>query len=178
MFTPITRKVATKLQTKSLMSVKYSPAIPGPEVAAQIYGHLGFVGLFLQESHHAHKILPFRGGVLGFLPGGGSANSFFYAREDFSEQSKVLVCNEVFALPFCLFLCNLQKIHCESRSLTTGRYASPCFIRVPMAPDPTSVAHIVHADGRSFQNIDLEMYVMRVASVHTQTHTHTHCARR
>ena len=38
-----------------------------------------------------------------------------------------------------------------------------------MTSDPNKGAHIVHAIGRSFQNIDLEVYIMRVASVHTHT---------
>ena len=52
------------------MSIKFPPAILGPEMAASILWAPGIFWLFL-ENPHAHKIPPFRGGVLGFLKGGG-----------------------------------------------------------------------------------------------------------
>ena len=53
-------------------------------------GRADFMGawhfwFFLLENPHAHKIPPFRGGLLGFFKGGGSANFIFYGRGDFSD---------------------------------------------------------------------------------------------
>ena len=57
---------------KSVMSIKFPPAIPGPEMAAPILWAPGFFSVFLLENAHAHKIPPFRaGGVLWFLRRGG-----------------------------------------------------------------------------------------------------------
>ena len=47
-------------------------------MAAPILWAPGFFWFFLLENPHAHKIPPFRGGVLGFFRrGGGSANFIF-----------------------------------------------------------------------------------------------------
>ena len=56
------------------MSVNFSPAILGLEMAAPILWAPGICWLFLQEQNfHAHKTPRFWG-VFGFLLGGGSAN--------------------------------------------------------------------------------------------------------
>ena len=52
---------------KSVASIKFPPIILGPEMAAPILWAPGIFGLFLLENPHAHKIPPFRGGVLGFF---------------------------------------------------------------------------------------------------------------
>ena len=60
------------------MSIKFPPAILGPEMAAPILWAPGIFAFFLQENPHAHKIPPFRGGVVGFFGrGGGSVNFIF-----------------------------------------------------------------------------------------------------
>ena len=61
------------------MSIKFPPVILQPEMAAPILWAPGIFGFFLLENPHAHKIPPFRGGVLGFFRkgGGGSANFIF-----------------------------------------------------------------------------------------------------
>ena len=56
---------------KSVVSIKFLPVILGPEMAAPILWAPGIFGLFLLENPHAHKIPPFRGGVLGFFRRGG-----------------------------------------------------------------------------------------------------------
>ena len=54
------------------MSIKFLPAILGPEMAAPILWAPGILGFFLLENPHAHKIPPFfGGGVLGFFRRGG-----------------------------------------------------------------------------------------------------------
>ena len=58
--------------------IKFPPVILGPEMAEPILWAPGIFWLFLLENPHAHKIPPFRGGVLGFFRrGGGSANFIF-----------------------------------------------------------------------------------------------------
>ena len=49
---------------------KISPVTLGPEMAAPILWAPGIFWFFLLENPHAHKIPPFKGGVLGFLEGG------------------------------------------------------------------------------------------------------------
>ena len=54
--------------------------------------------LFLQENLHVHKIPRFRGG--GFWAfGGGSADFYFYGREDFSERSKMVISTILVKIP-------------------------------------------------------------------------------
>ena len=60
------------------MSIKFPPAILGSEMAAPILWAPGILGLFLKENPHAHKIPPFRGGVVGFLEGGGGSADFIF----------------------------------------------------------------------------------------------------
>ena len=69
------------------MSIKFPPAILGPEMAAPILWAPGMFGFFLLENPHAHKIPPFRGGVVVFLEGGGGwkCQFYFYGRGDFSD---------------------------------------------------------------------------------------------
>ena len=68
------------------MSVIFPPVILGPEMAAPILWAPGIFWFFLLENPHAHKIPRLRGGVVGFLEGGGgSANLDFYGRGDFSD---------------------------------------------------------------------------------------------
>ena len=56
---------------KSVMPIKFPPAILGPEMAAPILWAPGIFWFFLLENPHAHKIPPFRRGCWGFLEGGG-----------------------------------------------------------------------------------------------------------
>ena len=61
---------------------KISPVILGPEMAAPILWAPGIFCFFLLENPNAHKISPFREGVLGFLRiggGGESANFILWA---------------------------------------------------------------------------------------------------
>ena len=60
------------------MSINFPPVILGPEMAAPILWAPGIFGFFLLENHHAHKIPPFRGGVMGFLEGGGGSANFIF----------------------------------------------------------------------------------------------------
>ena len=62
------------------MSIKFLPAILGPEMAAPILWAPGIFWFFLLENPDAHEIPPFGGGggVLRFFRrGGGSANLIF-----------------------------------------------------------------------------------------------------
>ena len=52
------------------MSIKFPPAILGPEMAAPVLRAPGIFGFFLLENPHPHKIPPFRG-VMFSLEGGG-----------------------------------------------------------------------------------------------------------
>ena len=57
-----------------MVSIKFPPAILGPEMAAPILWAPGIFWFFLLENPHAHEIPPFRGGGGGFwvfLEGGG-----------------------------------------------------------------------------------------------------------
>ena len=54
-----------------MTSIKFPPAILGPEMAAPILWAPGIFGPFLLENPHAHKIPPFRGGSCFFWKGGG-----------------------------------------------------------------------------------------------------------
>ena len=54
-----------------MVSIKFPPIILGPEMAAPILWAPGIFAFFLLENPHAHKIPPFRGGVLGFSRRGG-----------------------------------------------------------------------------------------------------------
>ena len=58
---------------RSVMSIKFPPAILGRRWLRQFYGRLAFFGCFCwQKPPHAHKIPPFGGGgVLGFFFKGG-----------------------------------------------------------------------------------------------------------
>ena len=67
---------------KSVMSIKFPPAILGPEMAA--LGAWHFLVLFAGKTPHAHKIPPFSGGCWGFLEGGVKVH--FYGSGDFSEK--------------------------------------------------------------------------------------------
>ena len=53
------------------MSIKFPPAILGPEMAAPILWAPGIFAFFLQDNPHAHKTPPFRGGGRGFFGRGG-----------------------------------------------------------------------------------------------------------
>ena len=55
---------------KNVVSIKFPPAILGPEMAAPILWAPGIFWFFLLENPHAHKIPPFRGGFWNFLEGG------------------------------------------------------------------------------------------------------------
>ena len=74
-----------------MVSIKFPPVIPGPEMAAPILWAPGIFWFFLLENSHAHKIPPFRGGGGGgfwvFLEGGGGwkCQFYFYGRGDFSD---------------------------------------------------------------------------------------------
>ena len=60
------------------MSIKFPPAILGPEMAAPILWAPGIFLFFLLEIPRAHKIPPVRGGgVMGFLRRGGGASANF-----------------------------------------------------------------------------------------------------
>ena len=61
-----------------MVSIKFPPVILGPEMAAPILWAPGIFGLFLMKNPHAHKIPPFRGGVLCFLGGGGGSSNFIF----------------------------------------------------------------------------------------------------
>ena len=64
---------------KSVMSIKYPPAILGPEMAAPILWAPGISWFFLLENPHAQKIPLFRaGGCWGFLEGGGGSANFIF----------------------------------------------------------------------------------------------------
>ena len=73
---------------KSVVSIKFPPAILGRKWLAPILWAPGIFWFFLLENPHAHKIPPFRGGgVVGFLEGGGwKCRSYFYGRGDFSDK--------------------------------------------------------------------------------------------
>ena len=60
------------------MSIKFPPAILGPEMAAPILWAPGIFWFFLLENPHAHKIPPFRGGCWGFLGRGGRSANFTF----------------------------------------------------------------------------------------------------
>ena len=62
---------------KSVMSIKFPPAILGPEMAAPILWAPGTFWFFLLENPNAHKIPPVRGGIVGFLEGGGGGSANF-----------------------------------------------------------------------------------------------------
>ena len=71
---------------KSVMSVKFPPAILGRKWLRQFYGRLAFFSSFCWENPHAHKIPPFRGGGSGlFLEGGWKCQFEFYGRGEFSD---------------------------------------------------------------------------------------------
>ena len=75
--------------SERLISVKFSPATLGPEMAAPIVWAPGMFCFFLQENIHAHEIPHFirGGGILGLLgEEGGEVPILFYGREDFSEN--------------------------------------------------------------------------------------------
>ena len=57
------------------MSIKFLPAIMGPEMASPILRAPGIFGFFLLINPHAHKIPPFSGGVVFFWKGGGGGGS-------------------------------------------------------------------------------------------------------
>ena len=59
------------------MSVKFSSAILGPEMAAPILWAPGKIALFLQEKPMSIKVLLLGGGVFWVLGGGGSADFIF-----------------------------------------------------------------------------------------------------
>ena len=61
-----------------MVSIKFPPVILGPKLAAPILWAPGIFWFFLLENPHAHKIPPFRGGVLGFLEGGGGSADFIF----------------------------------------------------------------------------------------------------
>ena len=63
---------------KSVVSIKFPPAILGPARAAPILWAPGIFWFFLLENPHAHKIPPFRGGVVVFLEGGGGSANFIF----------------------------------------------------------------------------------------------------
>ena len=71
---------------KSVMSIKFPPAILGPEMAAPILWAPGIFWFFLLEKPHAHKIPPFRGGRGFFGREGWKCQFYFYGRGDFSEK--------------------------------------------------------------------------------------------
>ena len=62
------------------MSIKFPPAILGPEMAAPILWAPGIFAFFLLENPHAHKIPLFRGGGGSwvFLEGGGGSVNFIF----------------------------------------------------------------------------------------------------
>ena len=73
------------------MSIKFPPAILGPEMAAPILWAPGIFWFFLLENPHAHKIPPFRG-VLGFFRRvGGSANFIFMGVGIFPKFRRVTI---------------------------------------------------------------------------------------
>ena len=68
------------------MSVKFLSAILGPELAAPILWTPGKMRPFCRQNH-VHIIPRFRGGgVFWVFLGGGKCRSYFYVREDFSEE--------------------------------------------------------------------------------------------
>ena len=69
------------------MSIKFPPAIQGPEMAAPILWAPGIFWFFLLENPDAHKIPPFRGGggVGVSWKGGWKCQFYFYGRGDFSD---------------------------------------------------------------------------------------------
>ena len=61
------------------MSIKFLPAILGPEMAAPILWAPGIFWFFLLENPRAHKIPPVMGGgVLGFFRRGGGRADFIF----------------------------------------------------------------------------------------------------
>ena len=62
---------APKIQKKNLVSIIFRPVVLGPEMAAPILWVPGILVFFLLEKPHAHKIPPFRGGVVAILEKGG-----------------------------------------------------------------------------------------------------------
>ena len=70
------------------MSIKFLPAILGPEMAAPILRAPGIFWFFLLENAHAHKIPPLGGGgCWHFLDGGGWKCQFYFCgRGDFSDK--------------------------------------------------------------------------------------------
>ena len=63
---------------KNVMSIKFPPAVLGPEMTAPIfYGRLAFLGSFCWETPMPIKVLLLRGGVGVSQKGGGSANFIF-----------------------------------------------------------------------------------------------------
>ena len=83
-----TKSKKKKKKKKNVMSIESPPAILGPEMAAPILWAPGIFWFFLLENPHAHKIPPFRGGVLGFLFMGRGWKCQFHFYGDFSEFSR------------------------------------------------------------------------------------------
>ena len=76
---------------KNVGSIKFPPVIPVPEMAVPILWAPGIFWFFLLKNPHAHKIPPFRGGVLGFFRrGGGSANFDFMGAGIFPDSYQCL----------------------------------------------------------------------------------------
>ena len=78
------------------MSIKFPPAILGPEMAAPILWAPGIFWFFLLENPNAHKVPPVRGGgAWVFLEGGvGKCQFYFYGRGDFSQKRQHTIVDE------------------------------------------------------------------------------------
>ena len=71
--------LAPSEKSVTVVSIKFPPAILGPEMAAPILWAPGIFWFFLLENLHAHKIPPFRGGGgVGFSWKGGWKCQFIF----------------------------------------------------------------------------------------------------
>ena len=71
---------------KSVMSIKFPPAILGRKWLRQFHGRLAFFGSFCCKTPMQINFLLLGGGVLGFFQTGGwKCQFYFYGRGDFSD---------------------------------------------------------------------------------------------